>query len=165
MNILWEALPYVQNFFQLNFLFSGLEVSSSTVLVGRAIVLTLLGGGLLWAVFKLFMKLLDCVQTLLANLGQIPWVFWLLLLLVVPWSHESLGSKWIGYILIVLALVALSLCSVLAVAVWKYGVDQALRLINRFGARQESPPMGSHVSTMPPENILTPFSDSAGVRV
>jgi hypothetical protein len=165
MDILWQALPFVQNFFQLNFLFSGLEVSSTTVLMGRAIVLILLGGGLLWAVFKLVMKLLDCCQTLLANLGQIPWVFSLLLLLVVPWSPESLGSKWIGYILIVLALVSLALCSVLAVAVWKYGVDQALRLINRFGAKQESPPIGAHMSGMPPENILTPFSDSAGVRM
>lgn len=165
MNILWEALPYVQNFFQLNFLFSGLEVSSATVLAGRSVVLILLGGGLLWALFRLTMKFLDCIQTLLANLGHIPWVFWLLLLLVVPWSRESLGSKWIGYILIVLALVALALCGVLAMVCWKYGVDQALRLINRFGARQQARPVESRASGMPPENVLTPFSDSAGVRV
>jgi hypothetical protein len=163
--MLWEALPYVQNFFQLNFLFSGLEVSSAIVLAGRAMVLVLLGGGLLWALFRLTMKFLDCVQTLLANLGQIPWVFWLLLLLVVPWSHESLGAKWIGYILIVLALVALALCGVLAMVCWKYGVDQALRLINRLGARRETRPVESRESGMPPENVLTPFSDSAGVRI
>ena len=32
MNAISEALPYIQNFFQMNFLFSGLEVPSTMIL-------------------------------------------------------------------------------------------------------------------------------------
>ena len=160
MNIFWEALPYVKNFFQLNFLFSGLEVSSTMILAARLLMLTVLGGGLLWAMFKIIIKFLDCAQTFLANLGQIPWIFYVLLLMVIPVSADSLGAKWIGYILLISALLGFSLCAVLAMVAWKYGVDQALRFINRLRhPHPRSMPAPTRESCMPPDNVVGSFVD------
>src|SRR4030065_2360385 len=126
MNAVSEALPYVQNFFQMNFLFSGLEVPSTMILAARVFMMAALGGGFLWAIFKITIKFLDCIQTFLANLGQIPWVFYLLPLLIIPGSADSLAAKWIGDVLLVSALLGFSFLGVLALVLWKYGVDQAL---------------------------------------
>ena len=73
--------------------FSGLEVSSTMILAARVFMMAALGGGLLWAIFKITIKFLDCIQTFLANLGHIPWVFYLLPLLVVPGSADSLARN------------------------------------------------------------------------
>src|SRR5271157_1531990 len=144
-----EALPYIQNFFQMNFLFNGLEVPSTMILAIRVLMVVVLGGSLLWAIFKIVIKLLDCFQTFLANLGQIPWVFYLLPLLVIPGTADSLVAKWIGYVLFVMALLGFSFLGVLALVLWKYGVDQALRLINRLShPRSNLSPAHSHQSSM-----------------
>jgi hypothetical protein len=161
MNTVSEALPYLQNFFQMNFLFSGLEVSSILILAARVFMMVALGGGLLWAIFKITIKFLDCIQTFLANLGHIPWIFYLLPLLVIPASADSLAAKWIGYVLLVLALLGFSFLGVLALVLWKYGVDQALRFINRLShSRSDLSPTQSRESPMPPDNIVSSFADS-----
>jgi hypothetical protein len=161
MNGIPEALPYIQNFFQMNFLFSGLEVSSTMILAARVLMVVVLGGSLLWAMFKIIIKLLDCIQTFLANLGQIPWVFYLLPLLVIPSSADSLAAKWIGYVLLLMALLGFSFLGLLALVLWKYGVDQALRLINRLShPRSNLSPQYSRESSMPPDNIVGRFADS-----
>ena len=161
MNAVSEALPYVQNFFQMNFLFSGLEVSSTMILTARVFMMMALGGGLLWAIFKIIIKFLDCVQTFLANLGGIPRVFYLLPLLVIPASADSLAAKWIGYVLLILALLGFSFLGVLALVLWKYGVDQALRLINRLRRYpSDLSPAQSHEFSIPPDNIVSSFADS-----
>lgn len=153
MATLADSLPYLQSFFQLNFLFSGLEVSSSTVMAARVAMFALLGGGLLWAAFKIVIKILDCVQTLLGALGPLPKSFFLLLILVVPLSPESIGAKWIGYILLVAAIFGIACTGILLVILWKYGVDQALRLVRVFR------PVGAESSQssepcFPPENAI-----------
>ncbi len=161
MNGISEALPYIQNFFQMNFLFSGLEVSSTMIVAVRVLMIVVLGGGLLWAMFKIIIKLLDCLQTFLANLGQIPWVFYLLLLFLIPGTADSLAAKWIGYVLFVAALLGFSFLGVLTLVLWKYGVDQALRFINRLShPRSNLSPEYSGQSTMPPDNIVSSFADS-----
>jgi len=161
MNAVSEALPYVQNFFQMNFLFSGLEVSSTMILTARVFMMVALGGGLLWAIFKIIIKFLDCIQTFLANLGHIPWVFYLLPLLIIPGSADSLAAKWIGYVLLVLALLGFSFLGVIALVLWKYGVDQALRLINRLRRYpSDLSPTQSRESSMPSGNIVGSFADS-----
>ncbi len=161
MNAVAESLPYVQNFFQMNYLFSGLEVSSTMILAARVFMMVALGGGLLWAIFKIIIKFLECVQTFLANLGNIPWVFYLLPLLVIPASADSLAAKWIGYVLLVLALLGFSFLGVLALVLWKYGVDQALRLINRLRRYpSDLAPTLSRESSMPPDNVVGSFADA-----
>jgi hypothetical protein len=162
VNIPWDALPHLQNFFQLDFLFSGLQVSSTEIFLARLAVLLIFGAGLLWVGFKLIMKVLDCVQTFLGSLGSLPKSFFLLLLLTIPLSTDSLGARWIGYILLVLCLLGLAGTSVLVVALWKYGVDQTLRLINSFRSRSKELP--SESSSLPPENIVTPVMNSPSVR-
>jgi len=161
MSAVSEALPYVQNFFQMNFLFSGLEVPSIVILAARVFMMAALVGGLLCAIFKITIKFLDCIQTFLANMGNIPWVFYLLPLLVIPGSADSLAAKWIGYVLLVTALLGFSFLGILALVLWKYGVDQALRFINRLShSRSDLSPKQSRESSMPPDNIVSSFADS-----
>jgi hypothetical protein len=160
----WDGLPHLQNFFQLDFLFSGLQVSSTEIFLARLAVLLIFGAGLLWVGFKLLMKVLDCVQTFLGSLGSLPKSFFLLLLLIIPLSTDSLGAKWIGYILLVLCLLGLAGTSVLVVVLWKYGVDQALRLINSFRSQSEVLPQDFKTSSLPPDNIVTPVMNSPSVR-
>jgi len=161
MNSVSEALPYIQNFFQMNFLFSGLEVSSTMIIAVRVLMIVILGGTLLWAMFKIIIKSLDCLQTLLANLGQIPWVFYLLLLFLIPGTADSLAAKWIGYILLLAALLGFSFLAVLVLVLWKYGVDQALRFVNRLShPRSNFSSEHSRQSSMPPDNIVSSFADS-----
>jgi hypothetical protein len=164
VKIPWDGLPHLQNFFQLDFLFSGLQASSTEIFLARLCVLLIFGAGLLWAVFKILMKVLDCVQTFLGSLGSLPKSFFLVLLLIFPLSTESLGARWIGYILLVLCLLGLAGTSALIVVLWKYGVDQSLRLINNFRSRSEGAPQESKTSSFPPDNIVTPAMNTPGVR-
>jgi len=139
MPFFWESLAYLQNFFQLNFLFSGLEVSSYTVLAARLTIFIMSLAGSVYVAFKIIIRLLDCVHAFLSSLGSLPKSFFLLLILVVPLSSDSLGAKWIGYMLIVLSLLGISALGALALVLWKHGVDQTLRLINSLRFRKEQP--------------------------
>ncbi len=132
MTTLIDSLAHIQNFLQLNFVFTGLEVSSSAILAARLCALIALGFGSLWAAVKIILKLLDCVQTFLGNSGPLPRTLFLLLLVLLPLSQESLGAKWIGYILLISAILGLAVLGVLVTVLWKYGVDQALRLIQNL---------------------------------
>ena len=144
MHLPWDSLTHLQNFFQLDFLFSGLQVSSAAVFVARLLVLILFGAGVLWGLLKIILKSLDCVQTFLGNLNRLPWTFFLLILLAFPLSDGSLGARWTGYILMVLGLLAVAATSAFMVVLWKYGLDQALRFIRsfRFGSQQTEPEGG-----------------------
>lgn len=132
MHVPWEALAHIENFLQLNFLFSGLEVSSTAVFLARIVAMLVFGAGLVWVVFRLLMKILDCLQTFLGSIGTLPKSFFLLLLFIVPLSSDSIGAKWLGYLLLVLSLLGMAALGVLVLVLWKYGVDQALRLINNL---------------------------------
>jgi len=164
MKLSWDALPHLQNFFQLDFLFSGLQASSTEIFLARFGVLLIFGAGLIWVVFKILMKVLDCVQTFLGSLGSLPKSFFLLLLLIIPLSTDSLGARWIGYILLVFCLLGLAGTATLVVVLWKYGVDHALRLINGFKSRAESSPRNSDTFSAPPHNVVTPAINSPGMR-
>jgi hypothetical protein len=154
MPINWDVLSNIQNFFQLNFLFSGLEVSTTYILFARLATFIVFGAGFVWALFKITMKVLDCVQTLLQAFGPLPKSFFLLLALVIPLSGESLGAKWIGYILLVMCLLGLAVTAALVLVLWKYGVDQALRLINTLRSRKEEREVRERESSLPPDNIM-----------
>lgn len=151
----WDALPHLQSFFQLNFLFSGLEVSSTYILFARVTAFIVFGAGSVWALFRIAMKLLDCIQTFLQALGPLPKSFFLLLILVIPLSSDSLGAKWIGYILLVMCLLGLAGTVTLVLVLWKYGVDQALRLITTLRSRGEKAEVHEQESSLPPDNIIT----------
>ncbi len=152
MHIPWEGLAHLQNFFQLNFLFSGLEVSSLAMFIARTTVFILFGAGLLYVGFRVAIKCLECLQTLLTSLGTLPKSFFLLLILVIPLSTESLGAKWIGYILLVLCLLGTAVSGLLALVAWKYGVDQALRLLSFFRRQMEVPQPSEPEARGPLEN-------------
>jgi hypothetical protein len=164
MKIPWEGLPHLQNFFQLDFLFSGLQASSTEIFFARLGVLLIFGAGLIWVCFKILMKVLDCVQTFLGSLGSLPKSFFLLLLLIIPLSTDSIGARWIGYILLVFCLLGLAGTAGLVLVLWKYGVDQALRLINSLRSRWEVFPHDSKTSSPSADNIVTPVMNSPGVR-
>jgi hypothetical protein len=160
MPINWDALPQIQNFFQMNFLFSGLEVSTTYILFARVATFIVFGVGFVFAVFKIVMKLLDCVQTLLHVLGPLPKSFFLLLVFVIPLSGDSLGAKWIGYILLVMCLLGLAITVALVLVLWKYGVDQALRLIDTLRSRGTKPEVPERESSLPPDNVLVGSSSA-----
>ncbi len=130
MNFPWPIIQYMQDFFQLNFLFSGLEVSSTVLIITRIIVFSLTLGFASWFLFKIIIKILECFQEFIKGVAPIPKSLFLLIFLAVPLSAESIGAKWIGYIMLILLLIALAGIAVLLIVVWKYGVDQAMRLIN-----------------------------------
>jgi len=140
MHMPWEGLAHVENFFQLNFLFSGLEVSSTAIFAARLAALLVFGGSIIWVAFRIVMKVLDCLQTFLGRVGTFPKTFFVLLLLVIPLSSDSLAARWIGYILLVLSALGLAALGVLVLVLWKYGVDQALRLIDNVRSRSEAEP-------------------------
>jgi len=146
VSIPWQELDHLRNFFRLEFLFSGLEVSSGVVSVARILVLALVCGGLLWAALRIILKTLECVQTFLAGLSKLPSAFFLLLILIAPLSPDSLGARWTGYILLILAIVSLAATAVVLVVSWKYGVDQALRFINTI---RRQPRDDAHASREP----------------
>lgn len=160
MQIPWENMASIQNFFQLNFLFSGLEVSSNTLLLARLSAFLVFGVGLIWASFRVIVKVLDCIQAFVASLGSLPKSFYLLLLLVVPISSDSLGAKWTGYILLVMSLLGVVGTVALVLVLWKYGVDQALRLINNLRSHQQEKTSATQPdSILPPDNVVRPLMD------
>jgi hypothetical protein len=154
MTTLTDSIPYLQSFFQLNFLFSGLEVSSATVLTARVGMFAILGAGALWAAFKIIVKILDCVQTFFGVLGPLPKSFFLLLILVLPLSPESIGARWIGYILLVASIFGLACAGILLVILWKYGVDQALRVVGLFSSPSRGQQPTASEPCFPPENVV-----------
>lgn len=157
MQTLWELMGQLERFFQLNFLFSGLEVSSTVILMARMATLVIFGTGLIWALFSVVMKLLDCIQTLLGNLGPLPKSFFILLLLIMPLSPDSLGGRWIGYILLTLTIMGLALSSTMIIISWKYGIDQTLRFINNLRGRPRTEERKNEEETsFVPENIVRP---------
>jgi hypothetical protein len=165
MQIPWENLAPVQNFFQLNFLFSGLEVSSNTLLLARLTAFLVFGVGLMWLLFRIIVKVLDCIQAFVASLGSLPKSFYLLLLLVVPISSDSLGAKWTGYILLVMSLFGVVVTVALVLVLWKYGVDQALRLINNLRSHQHEKTSNSCSDrALPPDNVVRPLMDPPVMR-
>lgn len=160
MNTSWDALAYFQNLVRLDFIFSGMEVSSTWVLAARFAFLLFFGGGLLWVAYRIAWKILDCVQTLLAGAVHLPKSFFLVLLLVIPLSAESLGARSLGYILAVFFVLALVGAFGLILVLWKYGVDQTLRLVNTLKSRGQSTDERPVERSLPPDNVLTPLSTS-----
>jgi hypothetical protein len=114
---------------------------------------------LIWVTFRIVMKALDCLQAFLAGVGQLPRSFFLLLLLVIPLSADSIGAQWIGYMVAALSLLGLAAVGVLVVVAWKYGVDQALRLVDHVRAISRAPDTPSTSSSFPPENQFRPEID------
>ncbi|MDQ7781347.1 MAG: hypothetical protein RDU20_00615 [Desulfomonilaceae bacterium] len=153
MHAPWEGLAHIENFFQLNFLFSGLEVSSTVIFTARLAALLVLGGSLIWVAFKIVMKVLDCLQTFLGCVGTFPKTFFVLLLFIIPLSSDSLGAGWIGYILLVMSALALAALAVLVLVLWKYGVDQALRLIDNVRTRSHAKRPAGPDSCVPSEPV------------
>lgn len=157
MQLNLDALPHIQNFFQLNFLFSGLEISSSWVFVVRIGAFLLFSSFFIWTTFKIIIKLIDCIQTLFQALSHFPKSFFVLLLLVIPLSGDSLGAKWIGYILLAICLLGTALLGIVGLVIWKYGVDQALKFINTIRSRSEKEAPKIHNSDIfPPDNVVGP---------
>lgn len=163
MQAVWELMGQLERFFQLNFLFSGLEVSSTVILMARLSTLVIFGIGLIWCVFSALMRVLDCVQTLLSNLGPLPKSFFILLLFIIPLSPDSLGGMWIGYILLTLTVMGLALSLAVIIVAWKYGIDQTLRFIHNLRGRgwTESSESDERVGSVP-ENIIRPTVVSVG---
>jgi len=159
-----EVLSALQSFFQLNFLFSGLEVTSTLMLAARMLVFLVFGFGAVWFVFKIVMKLLDCVQTLLQSLASLPKILWVLLFLVLPLSSESIGAKWIGYIILVLGALGVTLLAVAAMVLWKYGVEQTLRFFNALRSRSADARSESFRASSNPDTVLRPVPDTPPVR-
>ena len=157
MQAVWELMGQLERFFQLNFLFSGLEVSSSVILMARLATLVIFGIGLIWCIFSVLMKFLDCVQTLLGNLGPLPKSFFILLLFIIPLSQDSLGGRWIGYILMTLTIMGLALSLTVMIVAWKYGIDQTLGFINSLrGRRWTDSSESGEPAAIVPENIIRP---------
>ena len=159
-----EVVSGLQSFFQLNFLFSGLEVSSTIMIAARVAVFLVLGIGALWFAIKVVLKLLDCVQTLLQSLAGLPRILYVLLFLVIPLSSDSVGAKWIGYILLVMAALGVTLMAVAAMVLWKFGVEQTLRLLNAVRSRAESAARENFHSPSNPDAVLRPVPDAPPVR-
>jgi hypothetical protein len=109
--------------------------------------------GCVWGLFKIALKMLDVVQTLVSALGPFPKSFFLLLLLIIPLSDNSIGGRWIGYILLTLCTTVLTIATALTVTMWKYGVDQTLRVINFFRSRSRADEQSCVVEQCFTENV------------
>jgi hypothetical protein len=163
MAILPGAPAHIQDILRFDFLFTGLEVSSTTVLVIRSVLLLVFGVGLGWAVLRIALKALDCVYAFISSLGKLPWSFFMLVLLAVPLSRESLGSQWTGYLLIIICLFGVAATGTLLVVLWKYGVDQALRLIAGIRGRRREPLAAGAEAGRSTENMVGPALNPPGV--
>jgi hypothetical protein len=108
--------------------------------------------------------MMDCVQTLFASLAPVPKLFYLILFLAIPLAPDSIGARWIGYILLVLALLGLALLAVLVLVLWKYGVEQALRLITTLRSRSAESRHETKPGPVVPDNVLRPVVDAPPVR-
>lgn len=155
----WEALPQIRNFLQLDFLFSGLEVSSTAIFAARAATLLILAAAVAFGAFRIVMKILDCLQTFLDSVTRLPKSFFILLILVIPLSADSLGARWSGYIVLAISVAALALLSALLMVIWKYGVDQTLRLMERIRPAGRASEPADREAQMPPENTYRPLMD------
>lgn len=144
----------MQGFFRLDFLFSGLEVNTFMVFMARLMVLLVFGGGALYAIFKISVKALDCVQALLSSVGSLPGSFYLLILLVIPLSPNSLIADWIGYILLTICLLGLATFVALAIIMWKYGVESLVGLIRTVRDKEERHGVKPEENLMGPENVV-----------
>jgi len=164
MNMPWDGLAYVQNFIRLDFIFSGTEVPSSWVLAARFAFLVLFGGGLVWVAYRIVWKVLDCVQTLLTGVVHLPKSFFLVLLLVIPLSPDSLGARSVGYMLALFFVLAVVAAVGLVFVLWKYGVDQTLRLVHALKNRSDTTAERHATSSSPPENIVTQPPVEGGLR-
>ncbi len=163
-----DLLASLESFFRLDFLFSGLEVSSGTIFAARFTVLLVFGAGAIWAVVRLSLKLGDCLQTLLETLSRLPGWSVLVLLVLIPVSPHSPAARWMGYVLLICCLIALAGGIVLTAIAWKYGVDQALRLARAFGRKAEDRPAPAHgepasgegvLAAAPPHTVTTAVGD------
>jgi amino acid transporter len=161
MNIPWDGLAHVQHFFQLDFIFSGLEVSSMAVFLARVTTLIVFGGGLLYVLFQISLKLLDCLKAVAESLGPLPKSFFLLVLLVIPLSPDSLGAAWIGYIMLAASLLGVAAIGVMIVVVWKHGVDHLFRLLDNLRTKQEKTDTYVRDSMLPPDNLMGPLPGPA----
>jgi len=157
MTVPWEALPHIKSFLQLDFLFSGLEVSSATIFAARIGTFLILATAVGFGSFRIIIKILDVFQTFLRTVTRLPKSFFLLLILVIPLSSDSLGAKWSGYIVLAMCLATLAILGALLLIVWKYGVDQALRLVDRIRNRGADSDKSCRESLMPPENSYGPL--------
>lgn len=135
MDFFLANMAHIQNFFRLDFLFSGLEVSSTVMFFSRLAAFLLFGAGIVWGLFKIILKLLDCLETFSQTLSRLPGSFYLALLFVVPLSPNSIASQWIGYIILALCLLAAAVAIGGTLALWKYGVDQTIRLFDTIRLR------------------------------
>ncbi len=154
MTFPWELFDYLEAFFRLDFLFTGLEVNTAMVFVARLIVFVALGGGSLFAIFKVSVKLLECVQTLLSSIGALPGTFYLLILLVIPLSPNSLISNWIGYILLTICVLGFSILALMSLALWKYGVESVVTMIRTMGFDYNKKPSSPEDQLMDPDNVI-----------
>ncbi len=156
----FEGLVYVQNFFQLNFLFSGLEVSPTAIFVSRVLVFLVVSVGVTWALVRISLRMLDCLQELFARMGSLPGSLFLVLLLIVPLSPDSAAGRWIGWFLVVFCIVAVTAMLVLAGFVWKYGIDKALGLVESLRSRTTETGPRPSPSPVPADKVTTAVMES-----
>jgi hypothetical protein len=154
MQFPWEIFDYLQSFFRLDFLFSGLEVNTTMVFMARLAALIFFGGGALYALFRLSLKLLECAQTLLSSLGSLPAAFYLLVLLVIPLSPNSLISDWMGYILLTISLFGLATMAIASFILWKYGMESLVGLIRTMSRDREKELETPERKLMDPDNVV-----------
>ncbi len=152
MSSLWEVVAHIQSFFRLDFIFSGLEVSSNVLFAARVLTLVVIGGGVIYAVFQIPIKILDCIQAFASSLGNFPGSFFLVLLLVLPLSPDSLGAVWIGYILLALSLFGVAAVIAALIVLWKHGTDQLVRVIRTIKSGPDRAGPSTPESKSPPEN-------------
>ena len=93
MQSLWDILSQLQIFFQLNFLLTGLELSSTSIFIIRSLVFLTCLIGFVWGFFRIALKILDVAQTLAAALGPLPRSFFLLLFLISPSIRQQHRRK------------------------------------------------------------------------
>lgn len=154
MTFPWEFFDYLEAFFRLDFLFTGLEVNTIMVFIARLIVFVVFGGGALFVIFKVSVKLLECVQALLSSIGLLPGTFYLLILLVIPLSPNSLISNWIGYILLTICALCVSILALLSLALWKYGVERVVSMIRTMRSEYNKEPSSAEDQLMDPDNVI-----------
>jgi hypothetical protein len=146
MTVPLDVVSNLQALFRLDFLFSGLEVSSAAIFGARLGVFALSCAGTLYLAARLALKALDCLKTLLEILPKLPGYLLVGILFVAPLSNESIGVRWMGYILVIVSLMMILGTAICVAVLWRYGVDQALRLLKGLRARGNGGPEAVRVS-------------------
>jgi hypothetical protein len=156
MTVPLDVISNLQALFRLDFLFSGLEVSSTEIFYARLSVFALTCLGVIWCAAQLTLKAMDCVRTFLRTLPRLSGYFLLALVFMAPLSHESLGVRWMGSILAITALLMVLGTAACLAILWRYGVDQVVRLLRGFRSPRSTDPsgMGAHHEA-PPESPVT----------